>query len=151
MISAMPAISPARAEDAAVIADIHLEARREAMPWLQNAHTDAQTRDHFAQVVNDRPRACWVARHHGQVVAFMLVDGNELDHLYVAPCRQASGFGSALLSHAKMLSPHLLLWTFQRNARARVFYEARGFVGIQQTDGDNEEHEPDIQYEWRAT
>ena len=36
------------------------------------------------------------------------------------------------------------------NARAREFYEARGFVGIQQTDGDNEKHEPDVRDEWRA-
>ena len=80
----------------------------------------------------------------------MLIDGNELDHLYVAPRSQGSGFGSALLSHAKTLSPHLLLWTFPRNARAREFYEARGFVAIQHTNGDNEENEPDVQYEWRA-
>ena len=150
MTSATPAISPARAEDAAAIADIHLGARRQAMPWLRNAHTDAQTRDHFARVVNDRPRAWWVARLHGQVVAYMLIDGDELDHLYVAPGWQGCGFGSALLTHAKKLRPRLLLWTFQRNARARAFYEARGFVGSQQTDGDNEEHEPDVRYEWRA-
>lgn len=149
-MSAPPTITPVGAEDAAAIADIHLQARREAMPWLRNAHTDAQTRDHFAQVVNDRPRAWWVARHLGQVVAYMLIDGDELDHLYVAPRWQGSGFGSALLTHAKTLSPRLLLWTFQRNARAREFYEARGFVGIQHTDGDNEENEPDMQYEWRA-
>ncbi|MFC3123441.1 hypothetical protein ACFOD4_00070 [Pseudoroseomonas globiformis] len=37
----------------------------------------------------------------------------------------------------------LCLWTFQRNAPARRFYERRGFVSICQTDGrDNEEHKP---------
>lgn len=150
MKSATPAIRPARADDAAAIADIHLEARHQAMPWLRSVHTDAQTRDYFAQVVNDRPGAWWVTRREGKVVAYMLIDGEELSHLYVAPRWQACGFGSALLAHAKMLSPRLLLWTFQRNARAREFYEAQGFVVIQQTDGDNEEHEPDVRYEWRA-
>jgi hypothetical protein len=41
------------------------------------------------------------------------------------------------------------LWTFQRNAQARRFYEARGFVLIQETDGArNEEKEPDALYLW---
>ncbi len=42
------------------------------------------------------------------------------------------------------------LWTFQRNARARRFYEARGFVPVEATDGSrNEEKEPDVRYLWR--
>ena len=43
----------------------------------------------------------------------------------------------------------LQLWTFQRNAQARRFYEARGFVVVEQTDGaGNEEKEPDARYLW---
>jgi hypothetical protein len=43
----------------------------------------------------------------------------------------------------------LTLWTFQRNAPARRFYEARGFVGSVFTDGSrNEEREPDALYTW---
>ena len=42
------------------------------------------------------------------------------------------------------------LWTFQRNQRARRFYERRGFRLVLLTDGaDNEEKEPDALYEWR--
>jgi hypothetical protein len=41
----------------------------------------------------------------------------------------------------------LQLWTFQRNAPARRFYEASGFTLIQETDGArNEENEPDALY-----
>lgn len=41
------------------------------------------------------------------------------------------------------------LWTFQRKARARRFYKARGFVAVEQTDGSrNEEKEPDVRYLW---
>jgi hypothetical protein len=59
----------------------------------------------------------------GQVVAYMLIQGENLDHLYVALGWQGLGFGSALVAKAKMLSPHrLVLWTFQRNERARSFY-----------------------------
>jgi putative acetyltransferase len=41
----------------------------------------------------------------------------------------------------------LKLKTFQRNAAARRFYEARGFAATDFNDGSvNEEHEPDILY-----
>jgi len=43
----------------------------------------------------------------------------------------------------------LTLWTFQRNAAARRFYEKHGFMVIKQTDGSaNEQKEPDAMYRW---
>lgn len=93
-----------------------------------------------------------MVRDQGQVAAYMLIDGEDLDHLYVAPSFQGRGFGSALLAKAKALSPHRLeLRAFRRNQRARTFYEAHGFRAIGQTEGANEEGEPDIQYEWTGT
>jgi len=135
---------------AAAVAYILLTARRQAMPYLRLAHTDVETRDYFARVIASAPQMWWVVRHQGQVVAYMLIDGESLDHLYVAPDWQGLGFGSALLAKAKTVSPRrLVLWTFQRNQRARAFYESRGFRSIAQTEGENEENEPDVQYEWR--
>ena len=120
------------------------------MPYLRLAHTDDETRDYFARAVASRPLAWWVVPHQEQVVAYMLVDGENLDHLYVAPGWQGFGFGSALVAKAKILSPRrLVLWTFQRNERARQFYKAHGLRSIAQTEGENEENEPDVQYEWR--
>lgn len=51
------------------------------------------------------------------------------------------------------MSPRRLrLFTFQRNERARAFYEARGFVPIDFNDGSRDkEGEPDILYEWVAS
>lgn len=103
--SPLPAIAEARTEDAPVIAAIHLTARQQAMPYLQPAHTDDETRDYFARTVGDRPLAWWVVHHLRQVVACMLIDGENLDHLYVSPHWQGQGFGSALLDKAKALSP----------------------------------------------
>jgi ribosomal protein S18 acetylase RimI-like enzyme len=144
------AIGEAQPEDAPAIAAIHLTSRQHAMPYLFRAHTDDETRDYFARVVGDRPRAWCVVRHRGRVVAYMLIDGQSLGHLYVSPRWQGRGFGSALLNQAKALSPgRLLLWTFQRNERTRAFYEAQGFRSIKQTEGENEESEPDVQYEWQ--
>ena len=145
------AIAESQRQDAAAIAAIHLSARRQAMPYLRPAHTDDETRAYFERVVADERQAWWVLQHQEQVVAYMLIRGENLDHLYVAPGWQGLGFGTALLAKAKTLSSkRLVLWTFQRNERGRAFYEARGFRSIAQTEGDNEEHEPDVQYEWKA-
>jgi ribosomal protein S18 acetylase RimI-like enzyme len=41
------------------------------------------------------------------------------------------------------------LYAFQRNTRARGFYERRGFVAVEFGDGSgNEEGEPDVLYQW---
>jgi hypothetical protein len=46
-------------------------------------------------------------------------------------------------------SAALQLWTFQRNADARRFYAARGFVDVEVTDGaGNEEMEADVRMVW---
>ena len=72
-----------------------------------------------------------------------------IDQLYVLPTAQRRGVGKDLLQVAQKAFDRLQLWTFQRNAPARRFYEARGFALIQQTDGArNEEKEPDALYLW---
>ncbi len=72
-----------------------------------------------------------------------------IDQLYVLPTAQRRGVGKDLLQVAQNAFGRLQLWTFQRNAPARRFYEARGFALIQQTDGArNEEKEPDVLYLW---
>ncbi|WP_246799730.1 N-acetyltransferase [Bradyrhizobium sp. CCBAU 51753] len=72
-----------------------------------------------------------------------------IEQLYVLPAAQGRGVGSALLQIAQQGSDRLQLWTFQRNAQARRFYEARGFVLVEETDGSrNEEREPDARYVW---
>jgi ribosomal protein S18 acetylase RimI-like enzyme len=135
--------------DAAAIAEIHLTARREAMPYLYRPHTDDEMRDYFARVVGDRPSAWWIARFEDQIVGFLLIDGEDIDHLYVRPGWQRRGIGLSLLNKAKALSPQRLeLWTFQRNTNARAFYEAQGFRAGAYTEGRNEENEPDVKYEW---
>jgi GNAT superfamily N-acetyltransferase len=130
-------IREAEPGDAPAIAEIHLTARLEAMPYLHLAHSDEETRDYFGRVVGDR-RA-----------AYMGINGEDLDHLYVRPGWQRRGIGLSLLTKAKSLSPRrLVLWTFQRNSNARAFYEAQGFGAVAYTDGCNEEKEPDVQYAW---
>ena len=78
-----------------------------------------------------------VAEVDGQVAAAAFLrpsleepDAAELATLYVDPVRRGTGLGGALLRAglARMPQPVQLLWTFEANAPARAFYEARGFT-----------------------
>jgi len=74
-----------------------------------------------------------------------------VDHLYILPSSQRRGIGTALLRIAQVQMQELSLWTFQRNLAARRFYETRGFLLVDETDGaHNEEMEPDALYTWRS-
>ncbi|MGH2558321.1 MAG: GNAT family N-acetyltransferase [Thermomicrobiales bacterium] len=142
-------IRQAAPPDANAIAEVHMTARREAMPYLPEVHTAEETRAWVAEIVLPA-QSVWVAETDGQVVGVAACEEGTLEQLYILPDHQGQGIGSALLAAAKELNPAgLSLWTFQRNASARAFYEHRGFTPVEFTDGStNEEREPDVRYEW---
>lgn len=145
-------IERATAADAAAIADLYLAARADALPWLRRVHGDAATRD---WIIHDRLARGenWIARSGEEIVGFMTLDREDLDQLYLKPGHYRRGIGSKLMAKAKERSPQLLhLFCFQRNLRARAFYERHGFAIIDRNDGSrNVESEPDILYVWRPT
>ncbi|MFT4041278.1 MAG: GNAT family N-acetyltransferase [Thermomicrobiales bacterium] len=149
-----PTLRRATLADAQTIAEIHLAARRAAMPWLPEVHTDAETHFWVANVMLPQQEV-WVAEVAGAVGGFAALHEGWLEHLYIAPAHQGIGLGSALLDLAMERSPEgLQLYAFQGNTRARQFYEARGFVAEAFGDGaDNEEGAPDVRFRWpgRAT
>jgi GNAT superfamily N-acetyltransferase len=143
-------LRPAEPKDADAIADVFLAARKASMPFLPDLHSDDETRAWIRDVVLPRDEV-WVAAAGDRVDGFLAMNGDILDHLYVAPRLHGGGVGSALLAKAKQLRPEgFRLWVFQRNVQARGFYEARGLRVVELKDGsDNEENEPDAVYEWR--
>jgi GNAT superfamily N-acetyltransferase len=147
----VPALSLRRAEpkDADAIADVFLAARKASMPYLPDLHSDDDTRSWIRDVVLARDEV-WVAAAGDRIDGFLVVHGDVLEHLYVAPRLHGGGVGSALFAKAKQLRPQgFRLWVFQRNMQARGFYEARGMRVVEFTDGSgNEEREPDALYEW---
>jgi GNAT superfamily N-acetyltransferase len=147
----VPSLSlrPAEPKDADAIAEVYLASRRASMPYLPSLHTDEETREWIRDVVLARNEV-WVAAAGDRVDGFLALNGEVLEHIYVAPRLQGSGLGSALLAKAKQLRPNgFRLWVFQRNMQARGFYEARGMRVVEFTDGSgNEEREPDVLYEW---
>ena len=142
-------IRPARPDDAVAIAQAHVDARRVAMPWLPVVHSFEATVSFFGDFVIPN-HVVLVAELEEGVIGFIAVEGEWVKHLYVAPGHQGTGIGDALLRRAKELRPEgLMLWTFEGNHRARAFYERRGFVAIEFTDGSrNEERTPDVRYQW---
>lgn len=82
-----------------------------------------------------------VAEQDGEVVGMARLSGGrdddtppaevtELCALYVAPAHWAAGLGGRLLDEgfARTPQPVQVLWTLSGNARARGFYERRGFA-----------------------
>jgi GNAT superfamily N-acetyltransferase len=138
-----------RAEDAAALASVHQRSRAAAMPRLPVLHDETETRSWMRDVVLAEQRVL-VAERNARVVGFAALHGDWLEQLYVAPDAIGSGVGRPLLDAAKAERPAgLWLYVFTRNARARRFYEAAGFVLVAEGDGSgNEEHEPDCTYRW---
>src|ERR1700722_19781250 len=139
----------ANAADAAEVARVYIASRRAAAAYLPTVGTDAEIR---AFVIHQMmpERETWVAEDEGRMVGVLVLDDDQVDQFYVAPGEQRRGVGDAMLAHAKRLRPGgLRLWAFQRNAPARRFYEARGFIAKKFTDGaTNMEREADVLYEW---
>jgi GNAT superfamily N-acetyltransferase len=136
--------------DADAIAEV-LTAARAAQPWFPQIHTPQENR----RFVGDRllpEHDTWVVEDDGRVVAFAAIRGDVLDHLFVHPDAQRSGIGTALLEHAQSLLPDgFSLWTHQAS-EACAFYEARGLVAVELTDGSTTmEKLPDVRYEWRPS
>jgi GNAT superfamily N-acetyltransferase len=146
-VSPAVTLRPARSTDAADIAEVFLAAHRHSLSYLPDLHTDDETRSWIRNTVLPNTTV-WVAESAGAVVAFLSVEQKMLEHLYVHPSFHSQGIGTALLDKAFELAPGgLKLYTFARNEVARRFYERRGFRAIAFGD-DNEQHEPDVLYEW---
>jgi GNAT superfamily N-acetyltransferase len=123
-----------------------------ALPWLAGLHTPEEDRWFFRERVF-RTSEVWGAFDGAELTGVLAFRKGWIDQLYVLPQTWGRGVGTGLLQVAKNScnnsSESLQLWTFQRNARARRFYEARGFVLVEETDGArNEEKEPDALYRW---
>ena len=119
-----------------------------ALPSLAGLHTPEQYRWFFRERVF---RTCevWGGFDGAAMIGMIAFRNDWIDQLYVLPQAQRRGTGTELLETAQRSFDRLQLWTFQRNAGAQRFYEARGFALVRKTDGtENEEKEPDALYLW---
>lgn len=151
-----PVLRPAGPEDATGVAEVHLGARRAAVPLMPlSVHPDEEVRAwlRVRLVAPDPGEETWVAEAAGRVVGYARFTSAWLDDLYVDPGWSGQGIGSALLELVMSLRPAgFALWVFESNLPARAFYRRHGLVEAERTDGrDNEEQAPDIRMVWVGT
>lgn len=139
------------AGDAEAAARIHRSAFDERLPWLAGLHTPAEDLGFWRdQMLRD----CQVfgACDGDRLIGVMALRAGWIEQLYVLPDAQGRGAGGQLVALAQAMADQLSLWTFQRNAGARAFYERRGFVAMAESDGSrNQEREPDVLYRWQSS
>jgi ribosomal protein S18 acetylase RimI-like enzyme len=141
-------IRRADAEDVDAIAAVFRRSFA-TLEFLPRLHTAAEDRAHLAGVLAEQD--VWVAEDDNGVVGFIALEGDLGTFFYVEPEAHKRGLGSALFEHIQRERPDgFTFWVFQANEAARGFYERRGCVPVEFTDGSgNEEKTPDVRYEWR--
>ena len=97
------------------------------------AEIDVMVAEHFL------PNAeLWLATNEDDhPVGFLVMDGDNIDALFVDPSCHGQGFGTALLEHALALSPNATVDASEQATNALPFYLSKGFrvVGRSETDG----------------
>ncbi len=143
---------PARPDvEAAAAMAVQRATLRATLPGIAHPHTADE--DLAWMRGNCERLSVWLAVDDGSVVGVASRDGEWVRQLYVAAERTGRGLGQRLLQRIlgearSAALPRVSLWTFQRNAGARRFYERNGFVAVEFGDGSgNEEREPDVRYE----
>jgi len=125
--------------------------REKSLPEFQieKGHFFYEDRDYFQRHVLQENQI-WVAEVGNHPVAFMAMNQEFVDQLYIHPDYWRQGFGNALLNLARERSPeHVWLYTLQINVNARAFYEKNGLVAEKFGISPPPESEPDVEYHWR--
>ena len=122
--------------------------------WLYanlEAHAFIQAdfwRDHFEETRLMLPETeVWVYEEEGDVCGFIGLTGDYVAGLFVAQEYRGQGIGHRLLTYAKDLHKYLQLNVYEKNLRARTFYEREGFV-VTERHWDDCTNEHELGMEW---
>jgi ribosomal protein S18 acetylase RimI-like enzyme len=142
-------------EDAEGIINVYLTSRKEFVPFAPLVDSEKE----IYWWIRDRlipTNRVTVAEQDGKVIGMMALSRDNtagwIDEFYLHPKAIGRGIGRTLIDRAKAeLGSPIRVYTFQENTEAIEFYERHGFRPINYGDGStNEEHCPDILYEWRS-
>ncbi len=125
--------------------------REKSLPdfQMEKGHFFYEDRNYFQNHVL-KENQIWVVEMEEHPIAFMAMNKDFVDQLYIDPAYWRQGVGNSLLELAKQLSPeHVWLYTLQVNTNARAFYEKNGFVAEKFGVSPPPESEPDVEYHWR--
>ena len=129
-----PIVRPGTAADTAAVADIWHESWHLAHAGhVPDGLTAARTRAAFHERTPGRVAVTTVAEVDGRVVGSTILDGAELEQLFVAPDQRGSGVAALLLADAEAKiarAGHDVAWlaVVAGNARARAFYAKHGWT-----------------------
>jgi putative acetyltransferase len=126
-------IRSAQPRDMAAVADIWHRAWHVGHAGrVPDGLTAARTLDAFRARTPARVADTMVAEADGQVVGFTMVEGDEVEQVFVDPRSHGTGVAGPLLAAAEQqvaASGHDVAWlaVVVGNARARAFYEKHGW------------------------
>lgn len=123
------------AADAETLFAIHRESAMTAyvgvFPPDRYRFADAPMRAHWQEALQDEETDVLIAERDGAPVGFATISPGWLRNLFVLPAEWGRGAGGTLHDAAvELLRRHgagARLWVLEANARARRFYEARGW------------------------
>lgn len=130
----MTELRPATADDAPAIARIWYFGWRDGhLGHVADELVALRTRESFDQRAAARVADTVVATVDGAVAGFIMVVGDEVEQVYVAGEHRGTGLAAALLTEAERLvaangRDRAWLAVAPGNARARRFYERRGWI-----------------------
>ena len=128
-------------------------AREKSLPEFQmmKGHFFYEDQNYFQNHIL-KENQVWVVEANDRPVAFMAMNKDFIDQLYIHPDYWRQGIGNVLLQFARQRSPeHLWLFTLQVNLNARAFYEKNGFVAEKFGMSPPPESEPDVEYHWHKS
>ena len=127
-------LRPARAEDAAAIAEIwHLGWQDGHLGLVPQELVDIRTGASFRKRAAQRIPDTTVATVDGGVAGFVMVVDDEVEQVYVSATHRGTGVAGILIREAERqveANGHDMAWlaVVAANARARAFYERAGWV-----------------------
>jgi ribosomal protein S18 acetylase RimI-like enzyme len=142
-----------RDEDFDAVTILWRVAREKSLPDFQRekGYFFYEDQNYFRDHVLKQNRV-WVVEVDHRPVAFMAMENEFIDQLYIHPDYQRRGIGRSLLDFARKQSPdHIWLYTLQVNVNARAFYEKNGFVAERFGISPPPELAPDVEYHWRKS
>jgi GNAT superfamily N-acetyltransferase len=126
----------ARSDDVEVLLSIQRASAVEAFPQVfppeRYPFPDDEVRAAWTEALASHDVQTFIAESRGTSVGFVAIEGDYLRTLYVIPTAQRQGVGGALIDFAieRLKASGVRtakLWTLEANARARSFYERRGW------------------------
>lgn len=127
-------LRPARPGDAGVVAEIWYRGWCDGhLGHVPEALVAVRTRESFGTRAAQRVGDTVVAIVDGAVAGFVMVVGDEVEHLFVARDHRGTGVATVLLTEGERLvhaGGHRRAWlaVVTGNARARRFYERSGWT-----------------------